>query len=288
VPTASPDAKFLSSLTPAELARHEKVLGSIRRDGIGLEIGPSFHPFAPKSAGYNVHTLDHLTREQLVEKYKVHGVNVDAIEDVDFVWHGEPFAELTGRKKSYDWIIASHVIEHTPDLIGFLDDCDSVLRDDGVISLAIPDRRYCFDYFRPITGLARIVDAHLARNTIHTAGTAVEYYMNIVSNRDRIAWGYEQQAPVFKFMHTKEDALQSIRSIQEHQAYLDLHAWCFVPHSFRLLMHDLFTLGMSPFKEIAFHPSVGCEFFVTIGRNGTLPAMGRQQLLDLVRSENAQ
>lgn len=287
MPPLQPTPKHPASLSPEELIRNEKVLGSIRRDGEGLEIGPSFRPFAPKSAGYRVHALDHLTREQLIQKYRSHGVTVDAIEEVDFVWHGEPFAELTGRRKSYDWIIASHVIEHTPDLIGFLDDCDSVLKDDGVISLVIPDRRYCFDYFRPITGLARIVDAHLASNKIHSPGTALEYYMNVVSNRDRIAWGHEDQAPAFKLIHTKDDALQAFRDIQEQNAYLDVHAWCFVPHSFRLLMHDLFTLGMTPFKEVAFHASVGCEFYITLGRNGTLPAMSRLQMLELARAEAA-
>jgi len=288
VPLFKRSEKAVQPSPVAILSRNDKLLGSIRRDGIGLEIGPSFSPIAPKSAGYRVHTLDHMTRNQLIEKYRTHNVNVNAIEEVDFVWHGEPFAELTGQSKYYDWIIASHVIEHTPDFIGFLNDCDSILKDDGILSLAIPDRRYCFDYFRPISGLAKIVDAHFSRAKIHSAGTAAEYYLNVVSNRGNIAWGQEKQEPVFNFMHTADDAQAAIRKIREQQLYIDVHSWCFTPHSFRLLMHDLFTLGMSAFREVSFYPSEGCEFHVALSRSGALPALSRLQMLELIRFELAE
>src|SRR6185437_1662157 len=104
----------------------------------------SFRPTAAKKDGYQVYVVDHLNREQLIEKYQHDPVATENIEEVDFVWRGQPYAELTGRTKFYDWIIASHVIEHTPDLIGFLNDCDSILKDDGILSLAVPDKRFCF------------------------------------------------------------------------------------------------------------------------------------------------
>src|SRR5262245_28319445 len=116
--------------------RKEKVLQHINPNGHGIEIGPSYSPIAPKKEGYKVHIIDHMNRDQLVTKYKDYNINIENIEEVDFVWQGESYAELTGRRKYYDWIIASHVIEHTPDLISFLNDCDAILNDQGVISLA--------------------------------------------------------------------------------------------------------------------------------------------------------
>lgn len=260
------------------MTREQKILECVKRDGVGIEIGPSFRPIAPKSAGFRVHTLDHLSRAELIEKYRTHNVDVDRIEEVDFIWHGESFAELTGKRKHYDWIIASHVIEHTPDLIGFLIDCDSILADDGILSLAVPDGRYCFDHFRPVTGIAKVIDAHFERRTIHSAGTAAEYYLNVVSNRGAIAWGQESESDVYEFVHTPEDARNAMRRISEDRAYVDLHAWCFTPHSFRLLIYDLFILGLVPFRELAFHPSVGCEFHVTLSRRGHPPPLTRMQL----------
>jgi 2-polyprenyl-3-methyl-5-hydroxy-6-metoxy-1,4-benzoquinol methylase len=106
-----------------------------------------------KKQGFQVHVLDHCDKEALMKKYRRHEIAVENIEEVDFVWDGRPYTKLIGRRHIYDWIIASHVLERTTDLIGFLNDCDSLLKKAGVLSLAVPDKRYSFDHFRPITGI---------------------------------------------------------------------------------------------------------------------------------------
>src|SRR5689334_17671755 len=133
------------------MTREEKVLDKIDKKGIGLEIGPSHAPLAPKRKGFNVHIIDHMSKDELVKKYTGHSVELNNIEEVDYIWSGDSYAELTGKTNFYDWIIASHLIEHTPDLISFLKQCEEVLKDEGVLSLVVPDIRYHFDYFRPIT-----------------------------------------------------------------------------------------------------------------------------------------
>lgn len=252
----------------------------------GLEIGPSHSPFAPKKDGYQVHILDHMSREQLVDKYREHKVDLAAIEDVDFVWQGESFVELTDLPKHYRWIIASHVIEHTPDLIGFLLECDSVLDDRGVVSLVIPDKRYCFDHYRPITSLAQVIDGHVSKRARHTPGTVAEYCLNVVSRADCLAWNAAADGPL-KLMHTLEDAKKYMQIALAGDEYLDVHAWCFVPHSFRLLIHDLHSLGLIPFREVEFVEGEGFEFFMTLGRNGTGVGKSRQEMLEIIEAELA-
>jgi predicted SAM-dependent methyltransferase len=192
--------------------RRQKVLLHIDKTGQGVEIGPSHNPLAPKREGYQVHIIDYMSREQLVVKYTGHNVNLDNIEEVDFVWTGQSFADLTGRPKYYDWVIASHVIEHTPDLVGFLNDCDSLLKDHGVLSLAIPDKRYCFDYYRPITGLARVIDSHHRQDKIHSPGTVAENYLNVVLRNGQIAWEAGTEGPL-SLIHTLDGAINGIRSV---------------------------------------------------------------------------
>jgi hypothetical protein len=267
------------------MQRNDKVLYRIDPGGRGLEIGPCWAPVAPKQAGFNVEVLDHLDRDALIRKYQGRPeLELDRIESVDYVWNGEPYAKLIGKMKYYDWIIASHVIEHTPDLIGFLNDCDSILKDTGALSLAIPDARYCFDHFRPLTGLSKIIDAHLNGPRIHTVGTVAEVLLNCVSCGGRIAWDAKTTGR-FAFDHTFDETRNEIEKVMHHQAYLDVHAWCFTPHSFRLILRDLFDLGFVPFRELAFFPTVGCEFFVTLGRQGDSPAMDRLELLELAHAE---
>lgn len=91
----------------------------INLDLPGLEIGPSFRRFARSWRASRSMLSTTSARKGLRQKYTGHGVNLDAIEHVDFVWNGDKtYSQFTG--KTYGWIIASHVIEHTPDLVSFL------------------------------------------------------------------------------------------------------------------------------------------------------------------------
>jgi len=269
--------------------RKTRILSFVDRAGKGMEIGPSHNPVAPKKEGFDVHVVDHCDRAGLVEKYRPHGVDLENIEDVDFVWRDTSYGELTGHSKFYDWIIASHVIEHTPDFVGFLKSSADVLKDNGVLALAVPDKRFCFDHFRPISGLASLIDAHLGNNKIHTAGRVAEYFLNVVSLSGRIAWDspFENGQPreSFAFVHGKDDALSGMRAVSEQGAYLDVHAWCFTPSSFRLLVEDLYCLGLSPLREASFHSDDSSEFFVALSNAGRGPGLTRMKLLEDIDAE---
>jgi predicted SAM-dependent methyltransferase len=266
------------------MTREEKILYHINKSGQGIEIGPSYNPIAPKKDGYRVHIIDHMSQEQLIRKYKDHNVHMENIEAVDFVWRGEPYSILTGKRTYYDWIIASHIIEHAPDLIGFINDCDSIMKDDAVLSLAIPDKRYCFDHFRPITGISGIIDSHFKKNTIHTPGTVAEYCLNVVSKAGQLTWssGYEGE---YNFVHSLESAIEGMELALNTQEYIDVHAWCFTPHSFRLIIHDLYCLKLIPFREVSFFPTEGLEFYITLGRKGKGITLSRLDILKIIESE---
>ena len=267
--------------------RKDKILKHINQNGYGIEIGPSYDPVTPKKEGYKVEIIDYMDRDHLIAKYKKWQISSESllkIEDVDFVWRGESYSTLTGKSKYYDWIIASHVIEHTPDLIGFLKDCDSILKDDGVVSLVIPDKRYCFDHYRPITGISKIIDSHISKNTIPTPGAVAEFYMNRVSKAGNIAWNPSTTGE-YQLLHSLEETLGEMKSVVDEKSYIDAHVWCFVPHSFRLIIHDLFYLGFIPFREVDFFPTEGCEFFVTLSRNGMRIDMSRIEMLEAVEIE---
>ena len=105
---------------PDNASREEKVFYFLDRTGLELEIGLSHNPIAPKKKEFNVHILDHASADQLREKYaghEIHGVKVENIEEVDFACQREPFQELIDKNNCYDWIIASHLIEHVPNMI---------------------------------------------------------------------------------------------------------------------------------------------------------------------------
>ena len=79
-------------------SRIAKAFFEVNTKGVGLEIGPSINPIAPKRLGFNVQIVDHLPTDKIRDKYKNHGVDIKSIEDVDFVWNGEPLSVLIGDK----------------------------------------------------------------------------------------------------------------------------------------------------------------------------------------------
>jgi SAM-dependent methyltransferase len=269
-------------------SRNQKVLARLDKQGRGIEIGASISPVAPKRAGFNVEIIDHLDRDGLLAKYRDHKENPKAslsqIEEVDYVWSGQSYTELTGKSNHYDWVIASHVVEHVPDLVRFLQDCESLLKADGVLSLVVPDKRYCFDYYRPISGIGKVLDNFYQKQIKPSPGMVAEYYLNLaVTERGSIAWS-ENYHRGYRLNYSHDVAVGNLNEALD-DAYIDVHMWCFVPSSFRLIIHDLHALGLIGFQEVGFSPTSGCEFFITLGSEGSGNNFSRQELLDAVNAE---
>ena len=79
------------------MTREEKILSRIHKNQMGIEIGPSHAPIAAKRNGFNVHIIDHMSKEQLIKKYTGHNVNLDNVEEVDFIWSGQSYLNLRER-----------------------------------------------------------------------------------------------------------------------------------------------------------------------------------------------
>lgn len=263
--------------------RADYILKYVDKNKLGLEIGPSYNPLAPKRMGYNVHVIDHLDRVGLINKYSHLAVDTSKIEEVDFVWTGQPYKELTPNK--YSWIIASHVIEHVPDFIHFLNDCADILTEDGILSLAIPDKRFCFDHFRPLTSLALVIDKYLRQERLHSPGTLTEYYLNTCRNSGQSVWGTYSSNQKYHMIHNINEAKERLNTAIHSAEYMDAHAYCFVPHSFRLLIQDLFELGLIRLREVDFYSINGSEFYMTLGIHSNLPIQDRLHYLQLIEEE---
>jgi predicted SAM-dependent methyltransferase len=248
------------------MSRVAKAMSLLDKRGLGLEIGPSHNPVAPKNKGFNVHVLDHLDADALRIKYKDHGVKLENIEDVDFVWNGEPLHELIGQQSHYDWIIASHVVEHVPDLISFLQQCETLLKSDGILSLVVPDKRYCFDYFSSSSSTGNLLDAYAEKRVRPSHGQVFDHISNASKRNGNIAWSLDGQGGADELAHTFAEAhAHWARSISTTD-YIDVHCWRFTPASFRLLVSDLLGLGLTNLVVKAEFDTTGCEFFVSLGR----------------------
>ena len=162
--------------------------------------------------------------------------------------------------------------------MNFFSSLDIILKRDAIISLAVPDKRFCFDYFKPVSMTSDFLcaSAHNARR--HTKKTAFENIAYNVRFNDGIAWG---QHPVcnFKFLSSLLDAKKAFDQTDDSQdaAYVDYHAWYFTPESFKLIIFELNYLGFVRWLLDVDFPTVGCEFFATL-KKGRVEAESEAQL----------
>jgi SAM-dependent methyltransferase len=266
------------------LNRRDIILHGVRADGLGLEVGGSYMPLAGGWPGLNVRTLDHLDTGALVAKYRDMGVDTGKVVPVDYVWRGERYCDLVGEAR-FDWIVASHVIEHVPDLVAFVNQCAEILADDGVLTLAIPDRRYTFDYYRPETSLSELIDAHLQHRTASSPGAVAAHFLYYAELSGQGTWNRHAYGEPALTIPVKLAAKEFRRA--QAGDYIDAHAWAFTPSSFRLALRDLHELGLVSLREARFHDTEDCEFFVQLSRTGGGPMPTRQELAQRAQLERA-
>src|SRR5262249_56712490 len=89
--------------------------------GTGLEIGALHHPIIDRSVtDASVLYVDHADTAAVHAKY-ADDAEVGEIVDVDVVWNAGTLASALGDRDRVDWVIASHVLEHVPNLVAWLD-----------------------------------------------------------------------------------------------------------------------------------------------------------------------
>lgn len=124
--------------------------------GQGLEIGALHNPL-PLPPQAQVRYVDRFDVIELRRHYpELHGQSFVPIDIVD---DGEKLT--TVEDGSQDFVIANHFLEHCEDPIGTLKNHFRVLRPDGFLYLAVPDKRFTFDANRPLTPLGHLYSDHL-------------------------------------------------------------------------------------------------------------------------------
>lgn len=120
--------------------------------GEGIEIGALHTPLSvPRVA--RVKYVDRMSvldlRKQYPELDSVKLVNTDIIDD------GERLSSI--QDSTQNFVIANHFIEHCQNPLMALENMFRVLKENGMLYLAIPDKRFIFDIDRPVTPLDHLL-----------------------------------------------------------------------------------------------------------------------------------
>jgi SAM-dependent methyltransferase len=286
--------------------RREQILKHVAKDKKGLEIGPWFAPLAPKREGYNCLSLDVFDTETLRKKAEqdpnIPQSSIPLIEEVDIIGSATDLEDAIAARDAagtFDYIISSHNFEHLPNPIRFLRGCERALKPGGYLSMAVPDKRACFDYFRPISTLGALIEAYLEERD---RPTLIQLFDHItLHSRYRFD---EQEAESFSIeldprkivlVKTLRDAYHSLLNAfkSSNDSYHDAHCWVFTPSSFHATVLDLGFLGLSHFSVEEISESHGNEFYVHLRNLGPATLReseffdARQKLLHEAMDEGA-
>jgi SAM-dependent methyltransferase len=265
---------------PPIVDRRDILLSEIDKNHLGLEIGPWFNPLVPKSAGYKSMSLDVVGEEELKRRALadpfVPDDRVSNIEPVDFIGPAGDMASLAdtaGLAHRFDYVISSHNFEHLPNPVKFLRDARHLLNDGGRVILAIPDRRVCFDYFRPVSTTADFIEAFFEdreRPTLKQIFTQTSLESRYNNSGETIASFHLGMDPKHVHAATGVDELKIAFQNWQHNLkrddleYADTHCWAFTPSSFELILGDLLVLGLIDLKIDSVSSANGNEFYAKL------------------------
>ncbi len=261
-------------------------VGSMR----GLEIGALHRPRVRKSDG-PVFYVDHYTTEELRARYQANAgtrPHLAEIVDVDFVIKDDrSLAEITGGAAPFDYVIASHLIEHVPNPIGWLQEVAQVLRPGGILSLVVPDKRYCFDVNRVDTQMRDWIDWSMRGLTVPTFSQMYDFFANVVTIDGSVdtagLWaGTASYAGVRRADVPDADraAYEMCQQQKRTGEYFDVHGSVYTPRSFLSLLETSARLSLLDFELAQFFATEvnALEFFVSLRRLENPQAERRSQL----------
>lgn len=209
-----------------------------------LEIGPLDKPLLDKKT-YNVKYMDYFDTDKLKESIKLNkNRNLNNVVDLDYILNGKNISEVISEK--FDVIVASHVLEHLPNLFGWLREIANILTNNGKLFSVIPDKRFIFDVERPATSLGELIENDVINRVKPSPRAAFDqrYYHKNVLPRELWKDYSNYKHKVYKTF-TKDQAMQLFRRAQSD--YVDCHCNLLESESFKEYIEIANSFGMHDF-----------------------------------------
>lgn len=255
--------KITGNRISAAVTRFE-FLRTAAPNGRILEIGPFTNPTL---RGPNVKYFDVLDRERLIERAEFLSFPSQHSVEIDYV---SPTGDLGIVEDTFDYVFSSHCIEHQPDLIAHLSHVERLLERGGRYLAIIPDKRYCFDHFHPVSTTEEVFEAFSSKRKIHKKQKVADRVRLGTHNDPARHWaGDHGKIGDIKNDHSTAMGLEPISKNYDENGniYVDTHAWQFTPSSFDEIVRSISGKVSLSIENIFDTPERCHEFCVSLKKN---------------------
>ena len=212
-----------------------------------LEIGPLDRPLVLRNEVATLIYSDHLLTEDLIEKYANDGNVIGKIVEIDFLWSDLVSKQNDSILFSFDLVLASHIIEHVPNLLGWLKCIEKMLKLGGKLLLVIPDKTFTFDFLREVSRVDQVLAADILQLEKPNAFQILDDIFWACDLTIPQAWnGQKIKEP--KQIRSLGQCFEIAEKAVSEESYLDVHCWVFTPKSFSELIEYLNKNGIINLK----------------------------------------
>jgi hypothetical protein len=236
-----------------------------------LEIAPFYDPFL-KKVNYIVDYTDYTTTEELkIRASKIPNFGEVDVPAVDFVWSpGKELKDCVPQGREYDFVVASHVLEHVPNPLGWLNEVLSVSREGCCIALFLPDRRMSNDFFRRETDFAQLMQLWIEQPVTPTPGQIFDCLEHSFATPGTSSLRFESRDnpvyPVDRYYSDDETIETAIFAYNESQ-YIDVHCTVWTPSNATALLERAVDAGVLN-VHIAGVEEDEAEFLILLRKTG--------------------
>lgn len=142
-------------------------------------------------------------------------------------------ANLPFRDNSLDYVVSSHVLEHTANPVAAFAEWYRVLRPGGMIYVVVPDRRYTWDRARPLTTVEHLL-GDFAQGTTAVDATHIDEFV------DQVDWStYSPATPTTDVAVKKAELKATYHLAVASGNEINIHFHVFEPANLLALIEQL-------------------------------------------------
>ncbi len=219
-------------MSEGELARCDFVTSKLPLGKRGIEIAPYFNPIVDRTR-HDVLYVDCIDNDEIQRKAAENpGATGRIVPSVDAVWvPGVPLAKCIGHEPLF-YAVASHVFEHVPNPLGWIQEILDCLEPGGVIALLVPNREQSMDFYRRPTSFAEVIGWSIEKPARPTPTQVMDFLSQSFEDDGSSDFSVMPPFSRAKRHYTDNDAIGFAEFVAKEDHYLDVHCSVWTPESF--------------------------------------------------------